>query len=315
MLVAAGALGGFAPAATASASSARSVGAVVAAASLGSTSSPDSGLHVIPFPGTPDAAPTTAIIFSSLSPTDIATVVVTGSASGAHSGHLAALPDASGTAFVPDSAFTAGETVDVTATLTSPQAGTASGAPGATTLHFSFTVAVPGVAPAGHNAPPAGGTAAAGPSGPAVFQHFHSVPDFEPPIIRATSDPDTSSGDIFLTARHARSVHTHFQGGPMILDGRGRLVWFRYVNGQTTNLEKARLIDDRQLADLHRLGGRVGARVELGDERQVNPVGQKPPGAGARHVSGAASVGGVAVVAVVTIEARGHALPPVNDIG
>ena len=51
------------------------------------------GLHVIPFPGTPDAAPSTTIIFSSLRPSEINSVLVTGSSSRAHDGHLTALPD------------------------------------------------------------------------------------------------------------------------------------------------------------------------------------------------------------------------------
>src|SRR5207302_1138576 len=100
-------------------------------------------LHVIPFPGTPDASTESRIIFSSLSPSDIRSVTVTGSNSGPHQGKLTALPDSAGTAFIPASPFTHGEQVNVTAMLTSTQAGTASGDPGATTLSFSFTVAIP----------------------------------------------------------------------------------------------------------------------------------------------------------------------------
>jgi hypothetical protein len=64
---------------------------------------------------------------------------------------------------------------------------------------------------------------------------YHTV-GFHPPRVTVTSDPDTSSGDIFLAAKHLGSS-LHFQRGPMILDSRGRLVWFEPVNGKITNLE------------------------------------------------------------------------------
>src|SRR5438105_8762299 len=73
------------------------------------------GLHVIPFPGTPDASRLSSIIFSSLRPSDVVSVVVTGSRSGVHPGRLAALPDGAGTAFVPTTPFTDGEHVAVIA--------------------------------------------------------------------------------------------------------------------------------------------------------------------------------------------------------
>ncbi len=197
--------------------------------------SPQSGLHVIPFPGTPDAAPSTTIIFSSLRRSDIAAVLVSGSLSGSHSGRLETLPQDAGAAFVPSSRFTPGEQVRVTATLSSAQAGIRSGDPGARTLRFSFRVAAPTDAPAAMASP-----ASAAANGPAVFMHFHSQVNFEPPAIHVSADPDTSSGDIFLTARHTQSVHSRFQGGPMILDSRGRLVWFHSVGGESTNLEVQR---------------------------------------------------------------------------
>src|SRR5947209_12451219 len=100
-------------------------------------------LRVNPFPGTPDASPQSEIIFSALAQSDLASVTVVGSRSGRHTGHLITLPDHAGAAFVPDRPFTPGEHVRVMAALTSPQAGTASGPPGATHLTFSFSVLVP----------------------------------------------------------------------------------------------------------------------------------------------------------------------------
>ena len=225
-----------AEASLAAGSSQRILGGAVGEATVASSSSPENGLHVIPFPDTPDAAPTTAITFSSLSRSEIAAVAVTGSVSGAHSGRLETLPKGAGTAFVPESRFAPGETVTVTARLASRQAGTASGDPGASRLGYSFRV---GAAAAEAPAAPAA-AASAGSSGPDVSMHFHSQVNFSPPKIQVTSDPDTGSGDIFLTARHTSSVHSRFQGGPMILDSRGNLVWFRPVSGEVTNLEVQR---------------------------------------------------------------------------
>lgn len=212
--------------------------AAVALVALGgvfgvSSATADSGgqppaLHVIPFPGTPYASPLSDVIFSSLRPSDISSVVVTGSRSGDHRGHLAALPDGAGTAFVPDRGFSAGEHVSVTAALRSPAAGTASGDPGATELGFSFTVG-PAIAPSAS----ATQGQAANASGPQSVpsQHFLSAPGIRPPILNVTSDPDRSDF-IFLTPNQGA------QRGPMIIDPTGRLVWFRPTNGtQAYNLE------------------------------------------------------------------------------
>jgi hypothetical protein len=198
---------------------------------------PGNQLHVIPFPGTPDVSPQSTIIFSALSPSDVSSVSVLGSRSGRHTGHLSILPDHAGTAFLPDHPFTPGEHVQVGAALTSPRAGTASGAPGATHLSFSFTVAVPaspstplpaGVTEAHTTRDPSAGTA----SGGGRVQSFHSQNDFHPPVVSVSSDPDTSSGDIFL------SPNTTPQVGSMIINGSGQLVWFRRVQHSAVfNLE------------------------------------------------------------------------------
>ena len=189
------------------------------------------GLHVIPFPGTPDASSHSNVIFSSLAPSQITSVTVSGSSSGLHTGTLRALPDHAGTAFTPTSAFTSGESVAVTATLSSRQAGTASGAPNSTTLHYRFTIATPaGVAPgaaAGTGSPPARSSTRARTAGsPPQTLNFHSRPDLHPPVVKVSTDPDHRSGDIFLTPRIDRGAQGPFQQGPMILDGRGGLVWF-----------------------------------------------------------------------------------------
>src|SRR5690242_19602384 len=72
-------------------------------------------------------------------------------------------------------------------------------------------------------------------AGGSATMSFHTE-NFHPPRVFVTSDPDGGSGDIFLAAKHLGS-RLHFQRGPMILEGRGRLVWFEPVNGKITNLE------------------------------------------------------------------------------
>ena len=198
------------------------------------------GLDVIPFPGTPDAAPGTTIIFSSLKPSEIAAVKVTGSRSGAHSGRLSALPSGAGTAFTPDERFTPGERVDVRAWLHSAGPAGGSGAPGAS-VGFSFRIAVTAsAAPAARSTRAAPKATAAGAC--PVCMSFHSLVDFHPPVVRVSSDPDTSSGDIFITPRHSQGRHLPFQSGPMILDGRGRLVWFLPIHFVASDLQAERYL-------------------------------------------------------------------------
>jgi Arylsulfotransferase (ASST) len=204
------------------------------------TVAPASSLRVIPFPGTPDAAPSSQVIFSALRPSDLVSVHVQGSRSGSHTGHLSLLPADAGTAFVPDQPFVAGELVKVSAQLASSAAAAASGAPGASSLDFSFRVEVPlSEAPAAPLARSPRATASA-PTATAASAHqttgrtqsFHSQDNFHPTVVNATSDPDTSSGDIFLNPNNAPQV------GSMIINSKGQLVWFRRVTQSATfNLE------------------------------------------------------------------------------
>jgi hypothetical protein len=189
-----------------------------------------STLHVIPFPGTPDASPHSQIIFSSLRPADLRRVWVEGRRSGGHAGHLIALPAGAGVAFVPDQPFAPGELVRVRAALTSTAAGAVSGDPGSSALSFSFTTAVP----AGGGQGPALAGAIPGPPVPRAplpsatapggrTQSFRSEPRLTPPAVSVSTDPDPAAGDLFLTPAGRP------QGGAMILDPRGKLVWFAPV--------------------------------------------------------------------------------------
>ncbi len=205
----------------------RGLAVALSLAWLTGTASAAPALHVVPFPGTPDASPSSHIIFSSLQPAELKSLVVSGTSSGMHPGQLLALPDGAGTAFIPDRAFTPGEQVQVTANLDSPAAGTASGDPGATTLKFSFTVSVRGFPGTPRPLPPRANARES--SEP--IQSFHSAPELHPPDVTASSDSDSSTGDIFLTPRYS------IQEGPMILNSRGQLVWFHPIDGFVHNLE------------------------------------------------------------------------------
>ncbi len=195
-------------------------------------------LHVIPFPGTPDANAFSRVIFSSLRPSNLHAVVVTGSRSGTHTGRLTLLPDDAGTAFVPAKPFTAGEQVRVRAMLNSAAAGTASGDPGSKLLRFSFQVAVTARAPgagSAHDGSGLAGVADESPRSQLPTQSFHSAPGLHPPLVRMSPDSDTASGDIFLTPTETK------QTGPMILNSRGQLVWFDPIPGPyTANLQVQR---------------------------------------------------------------------------
>lgn len=185
---------------------------VFAAVRAGGVTRP-SALDVLPFPGTPDASPQTAISFPALTVSQLETVTVTGSRSGVHSGRLSALPHGRGTAFTPARPFASSERVTVRATLRSQQV-----------ISFSFGV----------EAPLAGMGSAARQTSlqPTAVRHdirdangfthsFRSEPGLHPPIDWLSgSDPDPGSGYIFADAQNT------IQPGPMILDPAGHLVWF-----------------------------------------------------------------------------------------
>jgi hypothetical protein len=193
-----------------------------AAAASGSVPAGQPALHVIPFPGTPDASPQTQIIFSALKPSDLKAVIVTGSRSHLHMGTLTQLPDHAGTAFTPAHPFSPGDMVSVNAVLKSTAAGTASGDPGSPKLSFSFTVGVP--------APPPGKTARTQVKRhlpPSLLQAFYSLPGVNPPAVRVSSRRAPGQDDIFLAPLDL-----------MILNPRGQLVWAHDVrHGFANNLE------------------------------------------------------------------------------
>jgi hypothetical protein len=190
----------------------------VSAAPVSASQRSPTGLDVQPFPGTPDASPRTDVNFPTLAPRQLRSVTVVGSRSGLQRGSLHALPGDRGTAFTPARAFLSGERVSVRAQLSSPAAGSAAGAPGATSISFAFEVAAPLPIPGArstfvrHDVRDSDG-----------FTHtYHSINSIHPPEAWVWGhDPDGSSGDIFADAENS------IQAGPLIFDPQGQLIYFQ----------------------------------------------------------------------------------------
>jgi hypothetical protein len=161
---------------------------------------------VYPSPGTSYNLPGTQITFRGIAPNAIGTVSVVGSVSGTHGGHIEGDSDGQGGSFLPDTPFTAGETVTVSTGL--DVIGGSSG-------QFSFKIARPSRPITAMPLP----VVSAGSNG---LQHFRSRPDLLPPSVTAGSNSaPASEGDIFVAPQFGPS-----QNGPMILDPKGNLIWF-----------------------------------------------------------------------------------------
>jgi hypothetical protein len=179
-----------------------SVGAALAATAASATA-----LTLSPLNGTPDASPGTQISFLGARAGEIGHVSVLGSRSGSHSGALRSYASATGASFVPARGFAEGERVTVRAVVGSRGHAERVG----TTFTIARLVHYP--LPAGRTPPAAK---------PGANQSFVSQPALQPPTVAVTvNSPAATPGDIFLTANSGRG-----QGGAMIIDGAGRLVWF-----------------------------------------------------------------------------------------
>jgi hypothetical protein len=174
---------------------------------VGSSRGAAGPVYVYPSPGTLVASPTTQISFRGAAPADLTGIVVTGSKSGAHSGRLAAHSDGRGASFLPDHPFLPGETVSVRSAA--DLAGAQNGA-------VSFTILTP-PSPAVkqvHVGDPAGT--------PRQAQRFRSEPRLLPPTVTTRHAGRPGQGDLFMGIKAGPG-----QDGALIVDGRGKLVWFR----------------------------------------------------------------------------------------
>jgi hypothetical protein len=181
---------------------------LVAAAAIwlvgGGTPAP---VSVYPAARTVAASPETSITVRGATADDLGDVVVTGSESGRHAGRWSDHPDGNGAAFAPDAPFAPGERVTVDAGR--PIAGAAGEA-----TSFAIGRAPDGPAPPFDEAKP--------PTDRAV-QRFRSRPELRPPAVAArVVSASASSGKVFVAPKRGAT-----QQGPMILDERGELVWFR----------------------------------------------------------------------------------------
>jgi len=178
-----------------------------------------SGLTVSPAPGTPDASPATQVSILGAAPGQIRRVRVEGSQSGVHAGHLRPYSGRRGASFVLARPLAQGERVRVLVSARHRKP-----------LRFSFTVARLGATLPILNLPF---------YQPSKLDHFVSEPGLMAPKITTRKRSPGLRGAIFLTPLPSPEVHPGSTntisispvgpGGPMILDARGRLVWFKQL--------------------------------------------------------------------------------------
>ena len=161
---------------------------------------------VSPFPGTPDASPSTQISFLGAKGMTVSAVKVTGSHSGAHSGKLERYSTGTGESFLPSARFTPGESVKVSARVTQGSR--------TTTVATNFTVGFD-VASDQSQFPNKPGNGA-------DVQHYLTQ-SFTPSSVQITTpaQPGATPGDFFLAPYQGTGTP-----GPMIVDQSGNLVWF-----------------------------------------------------------------------------------------
>ncbi len=195
----------------------------------GSTADPSpapapAGVEVLPFSGTPDVSPQSAIDFLGLVPARLASISVRGSRSGVHGGRLSALPDGRGAAFTPERPFDDGEAVSVRATINAHAAARSE-------IRSTFTVSAPLHAASLRHAVvefPTRAQARPAQAQTQPTQTFNSQPGLQVPVMHwSGTDPDPQVGDIFTDAEKTP------QQGPMILDPDGGLLWFQPVQNAT----------------------------------------------------------------------------------
>jgi arylsulfotransferase ASST len=164
-------------------------------------------VYVFPIPNARFAAPQTQITFRGLGVSRLGPMTVSGSRTGIHPGRLLSDSDGAGGSFVPNSAFAPGETVSVSTRL-----NIVAGTNGS----FHFRIASPARPNRGNPFPPASRVRG-------DVRRFHSRPDLAPVSIRVNRrHGGTARGEIFVGPEVGP-----IQDGPMILDSRGRLVWFK----------------------------------------------------------------------------------------
>lgn len=199
--------------------SARSAACVLAAALLlvlgivPAASAAPASVYVYPIPGGRVASPQTQITFRGAPVSQLGSVIVVGSRSGAHRGRLAAHSDGHGASFIPTKPFAPGERVTVKSSVSII---------GGQGNSFQFITAKPAPAFKGPSLPPI-------PRLRGDTQRFQSRPDLRPvaiKILKPSADP--SAGDVFVGPQNGP-----VQNGPMLFDPSGRLIWFKAISRGT----------------------------------------------------------------------------------
>jgi hypothetical protein len=198
----------------ASAGAASGAGPACAPAHLDTSAALAGGaVTVSPAPETMDASHQTQISFLGVPATSLADVEAVGSRSGRHSGRLQAYSQGDGASFLPDTSFSQGETVTVHAALRRGGA--------LTRFSWRFTIAeVDSVSRSLETPPPL-----PPPPRQSELQHFVTRPDLEPPTVDVTADAGGQPPEDMFLAPYAGPG----QYGPMILDGTGKMIWFKPV--------------------------------------------------------------------------------------
>jgi hypothetical protein len=194
------------------------VAALIAPAGAFASSGP---LTISPQPNTPDASPATQISILGVARGAIRSVMVSGQASGPHSGKLRSYSRHRGASFLLDQPLAQGESVSVEIRIEGRKA-----------IRYSFTVARLGAKLPPLNLPS---------TQPAKLDHFVTEPGLTPPKItmNKSSKRARGNGSVLLTPLPSPVVHPESNntvtinpvgpGGPMIIDGGGNLVWFRQL--------------------------------------------------------------------------------------
>jgi hypothetical protein len=154
----------------------------------------------------------------------IESVSATGSSTGRHTGRLLSYSGDRGASFVSSQPFAQSEQVTAIVRIR-----------GLAPRRFSFSIARLG---------PVQPVLSIAKLQPPKLDHFVSEPGLLPPRITVLTRADGLSGDIFLTplpspvvqpeSNNAITIMPVGPGGPMIVDGRGRLVWFRQLTAPPT---------------------------------------------------------------------------------
>ncbi|HET7295564.1 MAG TPA: arylsulfotransferase family protein [Gemmatimonadales bacterium] len=174
---------------------------------------PGTSLAVSPLPDSYDASPRTQISMLGAAAGAIASVTVTGSSTGAHSGRLRAYSQGDGASFVPSRPFTPGESVVVRGTLRSGKHRQR--------FAYRFVVSHPdaGLYQAPMTVPKENAK---------ELQHFHSAPTLKAPQLQvAVRTEQASSGYLFAAPYSGPGP-----AGPIIFDDEGNLVWFHPLPAQ-----------------------------------------------------------------------------------